>query len=372
MVFTFFVCVVFIVNEVKNYRGQKEVNTSGGITNGDTVEVMAREKPTEKSTEKSNIEPAEEDIVLTFAGDVLLSDSLINLYNSASPEISGIISEDLLADLREADVTMVNEEFPFSTRGSQMADKQYTFKTNPVYVKVLKDMGVDIVTLANNHTLDFGIDALLDTIKTLDKANILHVGAGKNLEKAKTTEYITAKGKTLAFLGASRVIPIHSWNAGTDNPGLFTTYDPALLLEEIKLAKANSDFIVVYVHWGVEKKEYPEEYQRTMGKQYIDAGADMVIGSHPHVLQGIEFYKERPIVYSLGNFAFGSSSYDTMVLKVRLDKDNKMEVSIVPCNARNGYTTKLADDKIIGQFYKHMEQISYQAKISPQGIVLQN
>ena len=89
-------------------------------------------------------------------------------------------------------------------------------------------------------------------------------------------------------------------------PGYSTTYDPSILLNEIKAAQGQCDYLVVYVHGGIERNTQPEEYQRTLARQYIDAGADLVVGSHPHVLQGIEYYKGKPILYSLGNFVFGS------------------------------------------------------------------
>ena len=103
---------------------------------------------------------------------------------------------------------------------------------------------------------------------------------------------------------------------------MLTTYDPKILVDEIKKLRSQCDYLVVYVHWGIERKETPEDYQRSLGKQYIDAGADIVIGSHPHVLQGVEYYKGKPVVYSLGNFIFGSSIPKTALLKVQWDGED--------------------------------------------------
>ena len=108
----------------------------------------------------------------------------------------------------------------------------------------------------------------------MDKAGIRRVGAGKNLDEAKAPVILEAQGKKIGFLGASRVIPVASWNATSSKPGMLTTYDPSLLLEQIDHLKETCDYVVVYVHWGIEKKDRPEEYQRSLGKQYIDAGAD--------------------------------------------------------------------------------------------------
>lgn len=148
------------------------------------------------------------------------------------------------------------------------------------------------MTLANNHAMDYGTDALLDTCDTLDKVGIRRVGAGKNLDEAKAPVILEAQGKKIGFLGASRVIPVASWNATSTKPGMLTTYDPKILVDEIKKLREQCDYLVVYVHWGIERSERPEDYQRSLGKQYIDAGADVVIGSHPHVLQGWNIIRE--------------------------------------------------------------------------------
>lgn len=313
-------------------------------------------------------EPPKSDISLLFAGDVLLSSHHLNLYDKKNAKIHGILSKELVEIMNSVDVMMINQEFPFSTRGTKMDDKQYTFRVDPNRVNVFPEMGVDIVSLANNHTLDFGTDALLDTIDTLDNAKIKHVGAGRNLEAAKLTKSFEIYDKKIAFLGASRVIPVYEWNAMKEQPGLFTTYDPTLLLEEIKIAKNNNDIVVVYVHWGIERAKHPKDYQRNLGKQYIDAGADIIIGSHPHVLQGIEYYKGKPIVYSLGNFIFGSRNFSTMLLKVKINMDNEITLSLIPCQSTNGYTIQ-KDKKQWKEFNKYMEQISFNTIIDEDGFV---
>ena len=118
---------------------------------------------------------------------------------------------------------------------------------------------------------------------------------------------------------------------------MFSTYDPARAVEAIKAARDQCDYLVVYVHWGVERETEPKDYQRAMGRQYIDAGADLVIGSHPHVLQPVEYYNGKPIVYSLGNFVFGSSIPSTILFKVVLDGE-EIQVTEIPCTSSGGYT----------------------------------
>ncbi|WP_310602803.1 CapA family protein, partial [Anaerosporobacter sp.] len=204
----------------------------------------------------------------------------------------------------------------------------------------------------------------------LNENAIRYVGAGENLEEAKKPSVITMNGRNIAFLGASRVIPITEWNATKYSPGVFTTYDPTLLIEEIKAAKQTNDLVVVYVHWGIEKEEQPEEYQRTMAKQYIDAGADLVIGSHPHVLQGIEYYNGKPIVYSLGNFVFGHTIERTVMLEVAINDQDICNLRLIPCETKDAYTHTLTSDEEIEEFFSYYEGISYGIKIDKYGNVI--
>ncbi|WP_455715573.1 CapA family protein [Anaerosporobacter sp.] len=331
-----------------------------------------------KEEDKTVIEESEaevnttslEQINMTIAGDVLFSTSPLNKYDSGNG-ITSILSSDLIDKMKSADINMVNLEFPFSTRGTQMKDKQYTFRADPSRCSILTEMGVDIVSLANNHTLDFGTEALLDTITTLEENNILSVGAGTDLDSAKRPSVVTVNGRNIAILGASRVIPVTDWNATKYSPGVFTTYDPTLLIEEIKTAKQSNDLVVVYVHWGIEKNENPEEYQRTMAKQYIDAGADLVIGSHPHVLQGIEYYNGKTIVYSLGNFIFGHTIERTTLLEVIIDEENSCNLRLIPCETEDSYTHTITTDEKIQEFFAYYERISYGIKIDEYGNVLE-
>ena len=115
--------------------------------------------------------------------------------------------------------------------------------------------------------MDFGREPLTETLTALDHAGVLHVGAGQNLEEASALKTIEAGGRTIGFLGTTRVIPEHSWTASRSNSGLFTTYDPTKLLEEIQAAKETCDYVVVYVHWGIERNTEPEDYQKTLARQ---------------------------------------------------------------------------------------------------------
>ncbi len=311
-------------------------------------------------------EPENEPFTMLFTGDIQLGSNITSAYDSGGLE--RILSPSLLEELQGADITMVNEEFPFGTGGTQAPDKQFTFKTDPSYVKIFNEMGVDIVSLANNHVLDFGQDVLSQTFDTLDQAGIAYVGAGDSLERAGAWQTIEAGGRKVAFLSASRVIPVVGWDVRNSQPGVFTTYDPALLVEQIQKADQENDLVVVYVHWGIEKAETPEEYQRTMAKQYIDAGADLVVGAHPHVLQGIEYYKGVPVIYSLGNFMFNDTIDRTGVLKVEADEEGELTLQLLPAAASGSKTSGLTGDQG-ASVLEYEECISFDVEIDEDGYI---
>lgn len=281
--------------------------------------------------------------------------------------ITHMFSEDSLKIMTEADFTMVNQEFPFSTRGTAMEEKEYTFREDPSLVSVISDMGVDMVSLANNHVLDYGREALEDTLVTLEQAGISYGGVGRNYQEAKALKTFDIKGKKLGVLCASRVIPVSDWNATSSSSGVFTTYEPNGLLKEIEAAKKQCDLVLVYVHWGAERQPLPEDYQKSLAKQYIDSGADMVIGAHPHIWQGIEFYKGKPIAYSLGNLVF-SNTTETGFLKIDIDAENKLSLTVLPLE-RSGYQLVSHSNK--QQFLQNLQSISFGVTIAEDGKVLE-
>ncbi len=313
-------------------------------------------------------EPEPEPVTLLFTGDVLLSDYVLENYDRDG--ISGVLSPVLLEAMQTADITVINNEFPFSTRGEQAPDKQFIFRVNPDYVRVLTDMGVDIAGIANNHVLDFGPDALLDTFETLENAGIDYMGAGSDLSRASALITKEVNGKTFGFLAASRVIPVVSWDIKNASPGVFTTYDPALLLAAIKEARTHCDFLSVFVHWGIERDEYPQDYQVTMAQQYIDAGADLVVGAHPHVLQGIAYYENKPVFYSLGNFIFNREIPRTAVLRVTVPPEGSPVFQLIAASAANARTIADDGDKR-NAACDYLESISEGIVIDDEGIVTQ-
>lgn len=318
--------------------------------------------PTETETE------AEKPVSLIFTGDILLEGTTLSAYQNSG--LDGILSGDLAQHLQSADILMINEEFPFGTTGEKAPDKQYTFRTDPKYVTAFQDMGVDLVGLANNHVLDFGQSALLETFQALEGAGLRYAGAGADLSRAKEIQIFDIGGKRFGFLAASRVWPEASWAAGEGRPGVFGTYDPAMLLSQITSAKEEEacDFVTVFVHWGIERNQLPEDYQRSLAAQYAAAGADLVIGMHPHVLQGVEIIDQTPVFYSLGNFIFGGRAYDTAAVEAVIYPDGTSELRVIPCVAGGGRTVRAEGEdalRILGT----INSISFGALLDENGIL---
>lgn len=305
--------------------------------------------------------------VLLFGGDIYLSDHVLRAYDEAGG-IGGVLDAELQEIIGKADLFMANQEFPFSDRGTPAEDKQFTFRLPPERVSLMQEIGTDLVTIANNHALDYGSEALSDTCHLLDEAGIGRVGAGADLDEAKRIEIREIKGKKIGFLGASRVFPVGSWAAGPSHPGMMSAYDAAPLLEQIRQGKEACDYLVLYLHWGIERNTSPEEYQRQLGRQCIEAGADLVIGSHPHVLQGIEYYHGKPILYSLGNFIFGSAIPETMLAEVTLQESGDVALRLIPATSGAGYTRCLETEQYEA-FYRKIQELSFDVHIDENGFV---
>lgn len=312
-----------------------------------------------KSDNIRNSDDTTPEPILSFAGDMLFTENTLSRYHQQG--ISSMFSEELLFSMTDADLFMINEEFPFSTRGEAAEDKQFTFRVDPSYVRIFQEIGVDVATVANNHALDFGVNAFTDSLDTLDQAGIARVGGGRTLSEAKAPVIRTVGDSTVGILGASRVIPVSSWAAGNARPGMFTAYDQAPLLNEISDLSSQCDYTVVYLHWGIEKDEYPQEYQRKLAYACIDAGADLVVGSHPHVLQGFETYKGKLIAYSLGNFLFSNSTNPTVLLQVHIKEDGTLAASLIPCTRVNGQIQK---NTAPAALFSHLTELSYGVQVT--------
>ena len=315
------------------------------------------------------------DFTICFAGDINLDENWGTTIFMDSQEngIYDCISPELMEHMQDADIMCLNNEFTYSTRGEKLAGKLYHFRANPERVEVLKEMGVDIVKLANNHACDYGEESLLDTMDTLKNAGIDYIGSGADLEEAMTPVYIEIDGKTVAFVAASRAEKnIKTPEATENSAGILRCYETEKFIKTIQEADENADFVLAYVHWGTEYSYELEEVQLTTGKEYLDAGADVIIGAHSHCLQGMEYYDNKPIIYSLGNYWFNEKTLDTMLLQLHFygnDEEKNMEVRVIPALQSNYTTTYVADTLEQERIYSFLEEISVNVEIMEDGTV---
>lgn len=342
-------------------------SADGTEKNDPDTEVVVGTEKTENTAEPDTeeIEAASEDTTILIAGDVLFANAFQAGYDASG--IRGVVSEELLARLNEADILLVNNEFPFSDRGEPVADKQFTFCCDTAYGKALTELGVDVVSLANNHTLDYGKEALSDTFAVLDAEGILYGGAGESVERAEQLQVIEANGKKFGFLAVSRVIPTADWKVEQSVPGIFSCYDETRLLELVEAGKQQCDFLVVYPHWGVEHAAYPEDYQKKIAAECIAAGADLVAGTHTHCLQGVEVIDGKPVFYSLGNFIFGRTIDRSVVVEVTVSADGQASCRLIPVRASDG-VTDFASDDASEEILRYLNSIS-EAEIAADGVV---
>lgn len=327
---------------------EEDLNTPGdasGNSNGNESTLPASEEDG-VVTEPGEVSGNGDKISLSFVGDLLVAD-----YVSAITDQEGypFLYQPSMLYLSEPDLTAGNLEFPVTTRGVPVEGTPYVFKGSPEVLPAMRDAGFDIMSLANNHALDQGVEGMLDTMKYLDEAGIAHMGAGNNDTEAFAPVIKEVRGIKVAYVGLSRVVPFSSWKADKNVAGVAESYDTRRALEAIAKAKKEADIVVVMVHWGKERVDQPEPYQKDFGKQYIDAGADLVIGSHPHVLQGFEMYKGKWIAYSLGNFIFSSypkeTAGETGVLDAVCSKSGDCEMTFHPMFTVNAQPTPLEGEK---------------------------
>jgi poly-gamma-glutamate capsule biosynthesis protein CapA/YwtB (metallophosphatase superfamily) len=273
-------------------------------------------------------------LTLGVTGDIMLGSWLIEVLGERG---AAWPFEDVLPVLRSTDLLVGNLESPFlsDTTGITPAEKTYTFAVPPGLIETITAGGFDLVGLANNHILDYGPAGLYETWDTLDSAGIAHVGTGLTKAEAHTHTILDRKGRQVAFLAYSHTFPEEFW-ATSDRPGTAPASDEGLA-REVRRAEAAADLVVVMFHWGGELLEEPREYQQILARIAIDNGADLVIGHHPHTIQPLEWYRDRLIAYSLGNFIFGSytSSAKGAILLVRFSGDRPTGADFYPVDVNN-------------------------------------
>ncbi|WP_433609024.1 CapA family protein [Dactylosporangium sp. CA-139114] len=257
--------------------------------------------------------PAPPDLRLAFAGDVHFMDRTAKLLSNPATAFGPIAST-----LADADLTVVNLETAITTRGTP-EPKTYHFRTDPRAVDALKAAGIDAVTIANNHILDYGRVGLLDTLDALHAADYPYFGAGRNTEDAYAPLYTTVQGVRVALLGFSQVHELAStWAPGPDRPGVALAFDTDRATASVTAARARADLVIVFNHWGEEANSCANSEQKTFAARLAKAGADLIIGAHAHTLQGSGWLGSTYVAYGLGNFLWYGTSKSTETGILRL------------------------------------------------------
>lgn len=304
-------------------------------------------------------------VTITFFGDLLLGSHVGELATARGvPFLFAGVSDLFHHD----DLTVGNLECCASRRGTA-AEKTYTFRMDPSLLAAVHCCGVDVLSLANNHALDYGCDALCDSLDALRTAGIQSVGAGRTEDDAFFPRYFKLKTLTVAVIAATRVIPYPAWLAGNKHPGLAGAYDAIRLCAEIRQARAKADLVVVFLHWGTERETSANTIQRSLAHRVIEAGADLVVGSHPHVLQGFEYYRGKLIAYSLGNFIFTNQRQDTAMLQVTCGVQQILSARIIPCTIQHYRPLPVSDAAGRERTYQLLRGVSSGVGITGQGML---
>lgn len=304
--------------------------------------------------------PGAQILEIIAGGDVMIghwTQSYLQKYGSDYPfrEIEHLLSGN--------DIVFANLEAPFADSGEITIEKQFTFKVPTKHVRGLKQAGFNVMSLANNHILDYGFNGLQQTLQALDSAKIQHAGAGFSIAEAWEPALLKTPAGRVAILAFSMTFPKEFW--ATDSTGGTAYPYEDKLRDALNRLQNSADFTIVSFHWGKEKSSVPKQYQQYFARLAIDHGADLVIGHHPHVLQGFELYHGKLIAYSLGNLAFSAysrSAVNSALLRIVLSGDgNHLYSQIIPLNVDNievEFQPKIAAELRKNQIITHLDTLS--------------
>ncbi len=315
----------------------------------------------------------EEEIVISFTGDFNFAEDWYTMerYAEAEHGISDCITSGLLEEMKNSDILFMNNEFVYSDATEALEGKAYTFRADEERVKLLKELGADIVSLGNNHTFDYGAEGILDTMNVLEEAGIAYIGAGEDLDAAKKIVYYVANGKKIAFVAATQIERTldYTKEATDTTPGVLKCLHPQKFIEVIQEARKYSDYVIAVPHWGTEGSLYPDSSQTRLASQFEAAGADVIIGGHPHRMQGATFINDTPVAYSLGNFWFSTGTLYTTLTQVVIDEEGGLWLRYLPCLQKDLTTELITDKTEKDEFYHYLAAISTNIGIDEEGNV---
>ncbi|PZS31710.1 MAG: hypothetical protein DLM59_09465 [Pseudonocardiales bacterium] len=276
------------------------------------------------------------DVTLAFAGDVHFAGRVAPRLQNHPRDVLGPIG----AVLARADIGMVNFESAITERGTP-EPKQFHFRAPPSALTALAATGVDVVTMANNHGVDYGTVGLADTLAAVRTSKLPVIGVGANAAQAYAPYLTTVRGTRVAIIAASQISDrtAVAWTATTTRPGIATAFEIDRLVAAVKAARTLADVVVVYLHWGTEGQACPNPAQVTVARQLAAAGADAVVGTHAHLLLGAGWQGRTYVAYGLGNFLWwrdDAYSNDTGVLTLRVRPHRVVSAVLTPARIDDG------------------------------------
>ena len=320
---------------------------------------------------EGNIVPGKKEgpITLTFAGDILFDTHYAAGERIASAGIQNVIDPSLIQEMQAADVAILNNEFPYAEGGSPTPGKRFTFHASPESAENYRQIGVNLVTLANNHIFDYGEAGLKCTLEALNNAGISHIGAGNNLSEASDAYHFFSNECKISVLSATDVeAGDHPDTRGATDTlsGVFRTVEDSYLLQRVREEKEKGFFVIVIMHWGTESTSQLNWMQEKQAPEIAAAGAGLILGAHPHVLQKIEFAGETPVFYSLGNFYFNSRKTDTGMVKAVIDHNVLQSVQFIPAIQANLFTSR-ANAQASSRIFSYLNRMSGSATLQDDG-----
>jgi len=303
-------------------------------------------------------------ITLLAIGDVMLGG---NVGKTVDQKGDAFLFNQLKKKRKEADLLFINLEMIFSdSNPSFLRHAHESFRVSDKRIKTLKFMGVDIVNIGTNHIKDFGNESIEKTIKILDSSGIKHISGGINEVESRKPSIINKNSIKLGFLGYCK---IGEYTASDETSGAAPLI-PEKIYQDITNIRKDVDFVILSLHWGTELSEYPSPEQVEMSHSFIEKGADIILGHHPHIIQGIEEYKNGIIFYSLGNFIFdntaGKVAYmgkwekrnQSIIAKIKFNKERKIGYSYLPIYQTDKNSLRIAKGENAKEIKERVKKLS--------------
>ena len=307
---------------------------------------------------------------IAIAGNLTLTEEgyTLSKYDETG-DLSAMLSDELLDAMTGADVLFLNQECSISGTGEALSDKTSILHANADRMKILESLGADVISLGNEHAVDFGQDALKENLELLKKAGMTYVGAGVDATEASQPVYLIVDGMKIGFTAASGMEDTYDMAAGEGKAGIQEYTQVEQYTKIIQEAASKCDYLIVYDHEGKGDANGVESYQKEHAAAFLQAGADIVIGGHSDRLQGIEYIDGKPVVYSMGSVLTDGTSRYATVLKLQITSEGLKEMSIVPGIQTEEMTEYLDSAEKQKKMYDAVAALCPNAAIDENGVV---